>query len=338
MRILVLGGTVFLSRTVAEVARDAGHELTCAARGVSGNPPEGVEFVPVDRDEPKGLGPLAERDFDAVVDVEVQSLTRVRRAVETLGPRAGHWTYVSSGSVYADEATTGQRAADAAVAPHPPEGSDEADRELYGPFKVACENEVRSSLADKAFICRAGLIVGPRDVSDRFGYWPARLSRGGEVLVPGDPSDLVQYVDVRDLAEWIVRCAEKAVVGTFDGAAPSQPWGAVIKAMAAAVGGPETSLTWVPGIWLAEQEVTPWAGPDSLPLWLPLPGYAGFMSRDVTASIESGLTTRSTEEIASAALRWEEVLGPDRDRRSGITAEREAELLAAWHACPIEIL
>lgn len=332
MRILILGGTMFLSRTIAEVARDAGHEVTCAARGVSGNPPDGVEFVTVDRDEPDGLAPLASQAYDAVVDVELQSPTRVRRALQALAHKAGHWTYISSVSVYPDAATSGQDAATAPVESPPPEGSDESDRQLYGPFKVACEEAVRAAAGDKAFICRAGLIVGPRDVSDRFGYWPARLSRGGEVLVPGAPGDLVQYVDVRDLAEWIVRCAENGLVGTFDGTAPPKLWGEVIEAMVAAVGGPDLSLTWVPGVWLAEHEVAPWAGPDSLPLWVPLPGYAGHMSRDVSASVEAGLTTRSTEDIATAALEWEEVLGLDRDRRSGITPEREAALLATWHA------
>ncbi len=332
MRILVLGGTVFLSRTVAEFARDCGHEVTCAARGVSGSPPEGVEFVRVDRDEPDGLAPLGVTEFDAVIDVEVQSPTRVRRALAALGPQAGHWTYVSSGSVYADEKATGQDAASAPVVPPAPEGSDETDRELYGPFKVACEAAVREAVGNRAFICRAGLIVGPRDVSDRFGYWPARLAGGGEVLVPGQPADLVQYVDVRDLAEWIVHCGQNRVVGTFDAVGAPQPWGEAIEAMATAVGGSEVKLTWVPGAWLAERGVQPWSGPDSLPLWLPLPAYAGFMSRDVSASLKAGLTTRSTEEIATAALDWERVLGLDRDRRSGITRDRETELLAAWHA------
>lgn len=332
MRMLVLGGTVFVSRTIAEAARDAGHQVTCAARGVSGNPPDGVEFIQVDRDEPDGLAPLADSPYDAVVDVEVQSVSRVRRALDALAGRVGHWTFVSSVSVYAETASPGQSAAGSAVLPPPPEGSDESDRELYGPFKVACEEAVRHAVGDGAFICRAGLIVGPRDVSDRFGYWPARLARGGEVLVPGDPEDLVQYVDVRDLAEWVAYCAANGVGGTLDGIAPAQPWGGVVEAMAAAVGGPDLSLIWVPGLWLGQQEVAPWAGPDSLPLWLPLPEYAGWMSRDVSASVEAGLTTRSTEEVAVAARDWEEVLGLDRDRRSGITLEREAELLAGWHA------
>jgi len=332
MRILVLGGTVFLSRTITEVARDAGHEVTCANRGVSGNPPSGVESVQVDRNEPDGLAPLADAEFDAVIDVERQSPTRVRRALVAVGARAGHWTYVSSGSVYSDPATTGQDAATAPVESPPPKGSDEDDRELYGPFKVACEDEVRKAVGDKAFICRAGLIVGPRDISDRFGYWPARMARGGEVLVPGEPEDLVQFVDVRDLAGWIVHCAENHVVGTFDGVAPARPWGEVVQGIATAVGAPEVSLTWVSTDWVGLQGVVAWAGPDSLPLWLPLPDYAGFMSRDVSASVAAGLTTRSIEDTAAAALQWEEVLGPDRDRGSGITAEREAELLAAWHA------
>ncbi len=332
MRVLVLGGTVFLSRTIAEVARDAGHEVTCVSRGMSGNPPEGVEFVAADRDAPDGLAELAGSAFDAVVDVERQSPSRVTRALEALGERAGHWTYVSSGSVYTDSATTGQDVAGSPVETAPPEGSDEEDPELYGPFKAACEAAVTERVGDRAFICRAGLIVGPRDTSDRFGYWPARLARGGEVLVPGAPEDLVQYIDVRDLAEWIVSAAEQGIVGTFDGVAAAQPWGEVLGDMVTAVGGPEVSLTWVPTEWLTEKLVAPWAGPDSLPLWLPLPEYAGFMSRDVSASVAAGLRTRGTAEIATAALEWERVLGLERDRRSGITPEREAELLAAWHA------
>ncbi|MEO7118968.1 MAG: NAD-dependent epimerase/dehydratase family protein [Candidatus Limnocylindrales bacterium] len=332
MRVLVLGGTVFLSRTIAEVARDAGHDVTCVSRGLSGNPPEGVESVTADRDEAEGLRQLAGADFDAVIDVERQSPTRVRRALEALGAGAGHWTYVSSGSVYTDAVTPGQAVATSTVEEPPPADSDEDDPELYGPFKVACEAEVSNAVGEKAFLCRAGLIVGPRDTSDRFGYWPARLARGGEILAPGTPEDLVQYIDVRDLAEWIVAAAENKVVGTFDGVAAPQPWGEVLTAMVEAVGGPDASLTWVPTQWLGEKLVTPWAGPDSLPLWLPLPDYAGFMSRDVSASLKAGLTTRSIAEIATAALEWETTLGLDRDRRSGITSERETELLADWHA------
>lgn len=332
MRLLVLGGTVFLSRTIAEVARDAGHDVTCVSRGISGNPPDGVEFVTADRDEPEGLSPLAGTEFDAVVDVERQSPTRVRRALEAAGAGAGHWTYVSSGSVYTDPVTTGQDVARSPIESAPSEDSDEDDPELYGPFKVACEEEVSKAVGDKAFICRAGLIVGPRDTSDRFGYWPARLARGGEVLVPGTPADLIQFVDVRDLAEWIVAGAQNGVVGTFDGIRPAQPWGELLSAMVDAVGAPDVSLTWVPGDWLMQKAVSPWAGPDSLPLWLPLPDYAGFMSRDASASLAAGLTTRSTAETATAALEWESTLGLDRDRRSGITPERETELLAAWHA------
>ena len=331
MRILVLGGTVFLSRTIAEVARDAGHDVTCVSRGLSGNPPEGVEFVTADRDEADALAQLAGSEFEAVVDVERQSPTRVRRALEAVGARAGHWTYVSSGSVYTDAVTAGQ-VANSPIESPPPEGSDEDDPELYGPFKVACEAEVAKAVGDKAFVCRAGLIVGPRDTSDRFGYWPARLARGGEVVVPGTPEDLVQFIDVRDLAEWIVVCAANGIAGVFDGVAPAQPWGEVLSAMVEAVGAPDVSLTWVPSEWLADKQVAPWAGPDSLPLWLPLPDYAGFMSRDVSASLAAGLTTRSTAEIATAALQWEATLGLDRDRRSGITPQRETELLAAWHA------
>lgn len=330
MRVLVLGGTVFLSHAVAEEARDRGHEVTAAARGQSGTVPDGVRLVQVDRDQPDGLAPLAEggSGYDAVVDVTRQP-GQARRALALFAERARHWTFISSGSVYADNSTPNQRVVGSPlVEPH---ADDDSSMESYGPRKVACEEAVRAAAGDRAMICRAGLIVGPGDVNDRFGYWPLRLARGGEVLAPGSPDDPVQVIDVRDLAAWIVRAAEEGVAGTFDGVGPVMTRADFLARIAAGVG-VEPRLTWVDQAFVVERGVEPWMGPRSLPLWLPLPEYAGFMTRDDSPSVAAGLVTRDLADTARDTLAWERAVDGSHKLIAGLTAEEEAELLRAWHA------
>jgi nucleoside-diphosphate-sugar epimerase len=332
MRLLVLGGTAFLGRTVARLATTAGHEVTCAARGVTGAPEAGVTFVPVDRDDPDGLAPLRGAEFDALVDVSSRP-SHVRRAVAELAPRVGHAVYVSTGSVYADNGTPGQTVADSPVlAPAPPEVDDPRGNDManYGPCKVACEQAVRDGFgADRTFVCRAGLIIGPEDRTNRFGYWVSRLARGGEVLAPGQPDDLVQYVDVRDLADWLVAGAADRLAGTYDGIGVPVSREHFLTHVAVGVGGP-VELTWVDQAYLLAEGVQPWMGDRSLPLWLPLPEYAGFASRDVSASLAAGLRTRDVAETARDTLTWLRGL-PESPGDAGISPDDEAELLRKWH-------
>jgi len=329
MHLLVLGGTVFLSRAVAAEAFARGHRVTCAARGVSGSVPEGATLVRVDRDAPNGLDPLAGQDFDAVVDVESMSVTRVRRALTALGAGVAHWTFVSTCSVYADNETQGQRAESASLLDPAADDADETDRALYGQLKVASENAVRAAVGDRAFLCRPGLIVGPGDRSDRFGYWPARLCAGGRFLAPGSPENWVQFVDVRDCAAWIVTAAEQGLVATLDAVCPPVRWGEWLAAMVRAVGS-DAEPSWVPQEFLLEQGVTPWMGPGSLPLWLPMPEHGGFMTRNVAGSLAAGLHIRPLADTATASLAWEQQLGLDRERRTGITRDSEGELLSRY--------
>ncbi|MFC6018806.1 NAD-dependent epimerase/dehydratase family protein [Plantactinospora solaniradicis] len=332
MRILILGGTVFLGRAVAQQALAAGHDVTCAARGSSGNPVDGARFVRVDRDDPAGLDALA-GGFDAVVDV-ARRPDHVRHALASLADRVGHFTFVSTCSVYADNATVGQRVDTAPVLPPaPPDAEDpEKDGEAYGACKVSGERLVTAAVgADRAFICRAGLIVGPEDPSGRFTYWVRRAARSGEVLAPGTPDDSVQLIDVRDLAAWIVEAGERGLAGTYDGMAPT----ITRQEFLSAVLGEDAPLTYVPQEFLAEQEVVPWAGPRSLPLWLPLPEYAGFMSRDVTPSLAAGLRPRDLAATARDTAAWLAAVDTGSapgGRSTGLTAAEEGELLAAWHA------
>jgi nucleoside-diphosphate-sugar epimerase len=323
LRMLVLGGTVFLGRAIAACARAAGHEVTCAARGVSGSVPDGVRLVPVDRDAPDGLAALGAERFDAVVDVS-RHPGQVRRALADLRSRAGHWTFVSTVSVYADKATPGQRAATAPlVAPALPE-IERGDDDAYAAAKVACEQAV----GDDAFICRAGLIVGPEDPTGRFSYWPARLARGGEVLVPStDAAAPVQMIDARDLAAWIVRAAETGLRGTYDGTGPALPFADFVEGAAAAIGAPCTFAR-ADRAFLEGQGVKRWAGPRSLPVWVPRPEFEGFLSRDVTESLAAGLRVRDLADTARDTLAWLRAGGGP---ITGVTAEEESDILRAWH-------
>jgi nucleoside-diphosphate-sugar epimerase len=320
MRILVLGGTRFLTRAVAQVAVERGHDVTCAARGQSGPVPDGARLVPLDRADPAGFEPYAGERFDAVIDPATRP-TWVGRALDALADHAAHWTYVSSCSVYSDETTPNQRA-DAPTHPAAPAGSDETDMSIYGELKMAAETAVRERRGENAFIVRPGLIVGPGDPSGRYTYWVDRLARGGEVLAPGRPDDLAQIIDVRDLAAWLVDSMESGRSGTLDALCPPLPLGSLLEQTA---GGRPLDLRWVDHAELARLAVEPWMGPRSLPLWLPLPEYAGFMTRDVSASQAAGLRFRPIADTARDTLDWLQAT-PDAPR-TGLTADEEAEVL-----------
>jgi len=323
MRLLILGGTQFLGRAIAAHARAMGHDVTCAARGVTGMVPPGARFIRVDRDEPDGLASLAGVEFDAVVDVS-RHPGQVRRAVAVLKPRVAHWTFVSTVSVYADVSTIGQRAVTAPIrAPTAPE-IEHSTEETYDAAKVACEQ----AIGENALICRAGLIVGPEDPTGRFTYWPMRLDRGGEVLVAGTPDDAVQLIDVRDLAQWIVHAAQKGLTGCFDGIGSTRTRGRFLAECADALGS-SCTFTWVDRAFLERQNIKRWAGPGSLPLWLPLPDYAGFNTRDTSPAREAGLTVRALSETARDTLSWARSAG---GTVTGLTADEERAALQAWHA------
>jgi nucleoside-diphosphate-sugar epimerase len=335
MRLLILGGTAFLGRAVARHARDAGHDVTCVARGVSGEPAEGVRLITADRDLPAGLSALDGAEFDAVIDV-ARHPSQVRSAVDALAGRVGHWTYVSSCSAYADQATPGQRAESAPLLPAiTPDEDDELGAEndaiLYGRRKVACEQAVVAGVgADRSFLCRAGLIVGPEDESGRFTYWARRLARGGEVLAPGDPGDAVQFVDVGDLAAWLVYAGETGLAGAYDGIGAPMTRGEFLSRAARAIAPAGTRLTWVDQEFLVAHGVEPWMGDRAVPLWLPLPEYAGFLSRDTGPALAAGLTTRDVAETARHTLAW---LADRPDAKlTGLAAEDETNVLAEWHA------
>ncbi|MEU7776357.1 NAD-dependent epimerase/dehydratase family protein [Micromonospora sp. SD19] len=334
MRILILGGTQFLGRATARLAVEQGHEVTCAARGVSGVVPAGARFVPVDRDDPQALAPLADAGFDAVIDVTRQ-ISHARHALAALADHVGHWSFVSTISVYADNTTPGQSVADAPVLPAAPadvDGPVGPDHRWYGECKVSIEELVRRRMGvDRSFICRPGLIVGAEDPSDRFPYWVRRLSAGGEVLAPGAPTDRVQFVDVADLAGWLLHAAGTRLGGTYDGIGPAMTRADLLAGVAAGLDLAEPALTWVDQEFLISHDVREWSGERALPLWVRLPEYGGLMDRDARPSLHAGLAVRPLPDTVRATASWM-AAHPAAVRQGGLDPADEAVVLGEWQA------
>lgn len=314
MKLLVLGGTKFLSRALATQAVERGWDVTCACRGSSGPLPDGVTHLPWDRSV-EAPPSLIEGAWDAVVDVS-RTPSHVRRAVAAV-PDA-HWVFVSTINVYADN---GSPAMEPLVEAITTDVDLAEDPEAYGPMKVACEQTVIDGTGS-SMVVRPGLIVGPDDGSGRFSYWPERLARGGEVLAPGSPDEVVQVIDVRDLAAWILDIAQARTTGVFDGVGEIMPIAQLLDEVAVGVGA-TPDVTWVSSDFLTEQGVEPWAGEGSLPLWLPRPEYDEMMSHDPQPAIDAGLRLRPVAHTARDTLGETSI---------GIGPAREAEVLAAWHA------
>ncbi len=329
MKLLVIGGTMFLGRHLVDAALAGGHEVTLANRGKT-NPDlfPSVERLAVDRDN--DLSALETGEWDAVIDTCGYVPGHVRPLAELLADRVGHYTFVSSVSVYSDVSKPGVDE-ESPVGSLDDESVTEVTGETYGPLKVLCENAVRSVYGNRAMIVRPGLIVGPWDPSDRFTYWPRRFDLGGEAIVPGWRDMPVQLADVRDLSEWMVSAADAKTSGVFNGTGPDTPWTLeeMVNACIAAAGPNSATPVWVDEEFLLEHEVGPWA---ELPVWLPsMSDNAGMLSVSVDAAVNAGLTFRSIDEVVRDTLAW------DRTRRATplrgpLDAAKEAEVLAKWKA------
>ena len=321
MKLLLLGGPRFLGRAVADAALDRDHELTFFNRGRT-NPelyPDAERLVG-DRDG--GLAPLRGRTWDAVIDTSGYVPHVVRASAEALAG-SGLYCFVSSISVYADFSEPVDEVSRVAQLGDDPVDELAPDFSNYGALKALCESTVSDVFGGRALNARPGLIVGPHDPTGRFTYWPHRIARGGEVLAVAPPERPTQFVDVRDLGEWLVEACERGVSGTFNATSRGVGWGELLDACRA-VTGSDAELTWVSEEFLVENEVGEWM---EVPLWLAGPAMAYADSVDVSLAVDAGLRFRPLEDTVRATLELAETTDA-----AGLAPEREAELLAKWHA------
>ena len=309
---MILGGTRFLGRAIAHAALARGHELTLFTRGET-NPELLPEAERLHGNRDGGLDALEGRRWDAVVDTSGYVPRVVRDSAELLRD-SDRYLFVSSVSVYADfsvapaEGHAVAKLGDASVDELAPDYSN------YGSLKALCEQAVEDVFGDRALIVRPGLIVGPHDPTGRFTYWAHRLRRGGEILAPGPPERNTQFVDVRDLAAWIVNAVESGLAGTFNATNKGVPWNELLAG---------ADVVWVSDDFLREQEVGEWM---ELPLWLGDPDSAGMLAVDVSRAVAEGLTFRPLAATIEGAADAPAVEGV------GLTPDREAKLLEAWRA------
>jgi 2'-hydroxyisoflavone reductase len=330
MKLLVMGGTQFLGRHVVEVALATGHRVTLFNRGQT-NPHLYPDVEKLTGDRAADLSALLGRTWDVVVDTSGYVPRVVRASAELLASSASYYVFVSSLSVYRDFSARVDESA--AVGTMDDETVEEVTGETYGPLKALCERAVEESFPGRSLIVRAGLIVGPYDPLNRFPYWLKRIPQGGEVLAPGSPAHPVQLIDARDLAGWILRCAEARVSGVFNATGPATPLtlGDVLSTVAA-VTDSHPRFVWVSDEFLQRKEVAPL---DGAPLWVPAE-YRYFFRTDVSRALQAGLSFRPLAETAGDTLIWlrnnsgTEQSGGLLDRRAGLSPPREAELLGEW--------
>ncbi|MCY1054235.1 NAD-dependent epimerase/dehydratase family protein [Nannocystis sp. SCPEA4] len=327
-KILILGGTAFLGPQLVEAAQRRGHTVTLFNRGKTR--PElfpNVEKLRGDRDG--DLKALEGRTWDTVIDTSGYVPRIVKASAELLAPKVRQYVFVSTISVYADTSKIGiDEDAPLATTPDP---TTEDIMPNYGALKALCEQAAEAAMPKRTTVVRPGLIVGPGDGSDRFTYWPVRVAAGGEVLAPGDPSTPVQFIDVRDLAEFIITAIEGGHVGIYNATGAPLPMGDLLNGSKAALAS-NAEFTWVDRQFLADNKVEPWS---DLPVWIPPdPGFEGAATFRIDRATAIGLKFRPLAETVTETVAWWNTL-PEARRakpRAGITRARETELLAAWHA------
>lgn len=380
LKILILGGTGFLGPAVVESAKARGHTLTLFNRGrtekrigmidgvekLYGNRDPKLHSVDGDDTSPLGLAQIEEKikagqTWDAVVDTSGYFPRIVKASAELLSKAASQYVFISTISVYAsnDKPNSDETAPTGNIA-DPTVESMGAQSENYGPLKALCEKAAEAAMPGKTLNIRPGFIVGPGDPTDRFTYWPVRVAKGGEVLSPSSENDPVQFIDVRDLAEWIVHCIENRTVGTMNATGPhsgnTNPY-TIGKLLAAckATSKSDATFTWIPLDFIEKQGIVPGA---DFPIWVPAEGQtSGFHRVNIDRAVKSGLTFRSAEVTCRDTLAWwpKEVERRDRvgkqmaddaakagrpapklpnpaNLRAGLPAERESAALAAWKA------
>lgn len=334
MRLLLIGGTVFLGRALVNAATGRGHTLTLFNRGRR-NPQLFSEVEKLQGDRTADLSALSGRTWDAVIDTCGYIPRHVEMTADLLKISVETYTFISSVSVYADFSIAGidETREVGVLSDELVEAAKSAESitgENYGPLKALCEQAVETRLPGRTLNVRPGLIVGPNDPSDRFTYWPARVRRGGEVLAPESPTKRTQVIDVRDLAAWIIKMVEHGETGTYNAVGPERELtiGEVLEESKRLTRS-DAHFTWVSEDFLLEQNVGAYV---EMPLWVPDSAGAGFETVSARKAIKKGLKFRPLSETIRDTLSWDASRLADEPRRAGLTAERESELLKLWHS------
>jgi 2'-hydroxyisoflavone reductase len=329
MKLLVLGGTVFLGRHLTEAALARGHEVTLFNRGQhNADLFPAVEKLRGDRDG--DLTALEGRQWDAAIDVHGRVPRIVRMSAELLAPAVGHYTFISTTSVYGDYSIRNM-AEDAPLATIADPTVEDPTGPNYGPLKVLSEQAVEAALPGRTLVVRPGLIVGPHDPTNRFTYWPHRVAQGGDLLAPDGPTHPARFIDARDLADWTVRMIESGATGTYNARGPNETltFGELLDTCKT-ITGSDARFVWVDEQFLLDAGVKPYT---EIPLWIPnLPERAGFYSVNSGKAIAASLTFRPVAETIRDILAWDATQPPDAPRPSGLRPERERELLTIWRA------
>ncbi len=339
LHILILGGTGFTGPYQVKYALARGHKVTVFNRGKThpGELPPEVEQLTGDRNGQ--LDALKGRKWDVVIDNPTMLPKWVHDAAEILKGNVGRYVFISTISVYGDVAKPGMDET-APLAKYEGKDAMKETRDtvvaskfaLYGPLKALSEAEAEKWFPGKTLVIRPGLIVGPGDETDRFTYWPVRIDRGGEVLAPGNPDDPVQFIDARDLAEWTIRMVEQGETGIYNATGPATPLGVggMLEGIRSALGS-EAKFTFVPADFLEKEKVAPWS---DMPVWVPPSGEDGGLGAvSIKKALAKGLTFRPLAVTARDTVAWFKSQPKERQEKlkAGITPEREAEVLAAWH-------
>jgi 2'-hydroxyisoflavone reductase len=327
--LLILGGTRFLGPAVVDAAKKSGWKISLFNRGKS-NPGLFPDLEHLSGDRNGDLKSLEGRSWDAVVDTSGYFPRQVKDSAGLLAPRVKQYVFISSISVFADMSKPGVDE-NGAVGELKDPNADKITEGNYGPLKAACERAAEAAMPGRVTNVRPGLIVGPDDGTDRFTYWPVRVARGGEVLAPNRREDPVQFIDVRDLGSWVVKCLDAKTVGVFNATGHPVPVGALLDTCRTESGS-DAKFTWVDAAFLEAQKVSAWS---DLPCWLPPTGEdAGGNEVSNARAVGKGLAFRPLKETCKDTLAWWKTLPAERQAKlkAGLTKEREAAVLAAWHA------
>lgn len=325
LKVLILGGTSFLGPHLVQVLQERGHEVTLFNRGNHCIPFSNVEKLQGDRDG--NLEALKERNWDIVIDTSGHIPRIVKESSKLLAHATKHYTFVSTIGVYQD---FNRQVIDenSPLAQLDDKETEEITEKTYGALKAACEQMIQDYFPNRHLIVRPGLIVGPGDSTHRFSYWPLRVKNGGEILAPGSPYQYLQFIDVRDLAEWIVTMVEKQATGIYNVTGPAKPlkFEDFLYTCQHEINR-NVSFTWVSEDFLIQHQIQDWT---EIPLWLSYKrNMPGFLSINILKALQAGLTFRPLSNTLRSILDWNKEKEIQKEK-IGLTQEKEQNLLNLW--------